>query len=176
MVGRYIRKYYDISINRKKTLGVFLLMTSIILILNLSISAVLNRRLSIFAMDCSPFILISAISVFYLFKSFTFQSRFVNYIASSILAVYLLGGIRIPIDKHLIQLTQYANSQMLALNIIAVVLLTFITAILIDKARGWMLTGLEDKLINLIIKHYELFRLHFNRVISKRIQTKTNRT
>lgn len=176
MVGRYLRQCYNIRISRKKTLGVFLLMTSIILILNLSISAVLNRRLSIYAMDCSPFILISAISVFYLLKSFTFQSRFINYIASSILAVYLLDGMRIPIDKYLIHLTQYANNPMLALYIVAVVLLTFTTAIFIDKARERMLTGLEDKLINLTITHYELFRLHFNRIISKRIQTKTNRT
>ena len=145
----------------------FLLMTCIILILNLSISAVMNRTLSIYAMDCSPFILISAISVFYLFKSFTFQSPFINYIASSILAVYLLDGIRMPIDKHLIQLSQFANSPMLALYIIAVVLLTFTLAILIDKARGWMFIRLENKLINLIIKYYWLFRLHFNRVITK---------
>lgn len=127
----------------------------------------MKHYVSIYAMDCSPFILISAISVFYLFKSFTIQSPFINYIASSILAVYLLDGIRIPIDKHLVQLSQFANSPMLALYITVVVLLTFTLAILIDKARGWLFTRLENKLINLTIKYYYLFRLHFNRVITK---------
>lgn len=169
MIGRYLRKYHNVNIKRRKTFGMFLLMTSIILILNLSISAILNKRLSIYAMDCSPFILISAISIFYLFKSFTFQSPFINYVASSILAVYLLDRIRIPIDNHLIQLTQYANNPMLILYIIVVVLLTFTMAILIDKIRELLLTRLEDKLINRTIKCYELFRLNFHRIITRKI-------
>lgn len=165
MVGRYLRKYYDININRKKSFGIFLLMTSIILILNLSASAILNKRVTIYAMDCSPFILISAISVFYLFKSFTFQSRFINYISSSILAVYLLGGIRILIDNYLIRLTQYANSHMLAVYLIAEVLLTFIVAIIIDKVRELLFRRLEDKLINLTIKCYAQLQSGFHRII-----------
>lgn len=167
MIGRYLHKYHDVNIKHKKTLGMFLLMTSIILILNLSISAIMNKRISIYAMDCSPFILISGISVFYLFKSFTFQSRFINYVSSSILAVYLLDGLRISIDNHFIQLIQYANSTILPIYVLIVVLLTFTLAILIDKARKLLFARWEDKLINLTIKCYEQFRIYYHRTIVK---------
>ena len=82
MIGRYMQKYHNINIERWKTLSIFFAMTITICLLNITLSYILRKQSYIYSLDCSPLILISAISVFYLFKSFTFQKKWINYISS----------------------------------------------------------------------------------------------
>ena len=133
MTGRYLRKYYDTNVEHWKAGSAFIVMTAAICILNALLSHIMNRRLYIYSLDCSPFILASAISIFYLFKSFAFQKRWVNYIASSVLAAYLLDGLRGVADRHIVHLERYTDSGILPAAVLAVVLITFCCAIAIDK-------------------------------------------
>ena len=107
IVGRYIRFYGDKNVSKKFSLVTFFLSAFVLCSLNILVGYLFNKKCLIYSMDCSPFILLSSIAIFILFKSIIFYSKSINYIASSVLAVYLLGGIRFFIDKHLINLDHY---------------------------------------------------------------------
>lgn len=81
------------------------------------------------------FVIISAVAFFMFIMSFKFKSNFVNWIATSCLAVYLIqdGGI----FKY-VWLNQYANASNPIINILfwlSISLVFFICAILFDKIR-----------------------------------------
>lgn len=140
IIGRYIRFYGDKCISKKKSLVTFLLSSLISCLLNIIVGSLFDKKCMIYSMDCSPFILISSISIFFFFKSMNFNSKLINYLASSVLAVYLLGGIRFFIDKHFINLNQYLDKDnILAFMLFGEVLLTFFAAIFIDKIRAFFL-------------------------------------
>lgn len=167
MTGRYLRKYYDINVKRWKAGAVFIVMTIVICTLNTLLSYIMHRQLYVYSLDCSPFILVSAISVFYLFKSFVFQKRWVNYIASSILAVYLLDGLRGVADRRIVHLERYADSGILPAAVLAVMLLTFCCAIAIDKMRIALFGTAEAKLIKTILKGYSKIQNYINNYFSR---------
>ncbi len=146
----FLNKYHNNNIKRWKTTSIFLVMTVTICLLNIMLSNILGKQSYIFSLDCSPLILISAISVFYLFKSFTFQKKWINYISSSVLAVYLLDGIRIAISEHITHLEQYSSNPYLIICLCATISITFICSITIDKLRIAILGPAETKLIQII--------------------------
>ena len=130
-------------------------MIFLICLLNIIAEMIFNKRCLIYAMDCSPFIFISTISVFYLFKSFTFQSRWINYFSSSILAVYLLDGLRLFLDTHMFHLSTMKVHPLMGLLLFVEVISTFFFAIAIDKTRILLLGSLENKIINKVITSYK---------------------
>jgi len=73
--------------------------------------------------------------------------EWLHYIASSVLAVYLLGGIRFFIDKYFICLDQYLIDNILVFMLLLEVFLTFYAAIFIDKLRVLFLGNAEKKLL-----------------------------
>lgn len=137
MVGRYIRLYRDIGLSRKLLLGTWLLMSALACITTVAGGLVLGMGLEFpkALVDCSPFIFISSISVFYLFKGIKFQSILVNKISAAILSIYLLERIRIPIDLWMFDLQDYAGSYFYATYFILLVILTFFLGYLIDCIR-----------------------------------------
>lgn len=151
ILGRYIRLYDDKCISKRISLFIFLLSGLILCLLNMTVGYLFDKKCLIYAMDCSPFILISSIAIFFFFKSMNFYSKFINYLASSVLAVYLLGGIRFFIDKYWIGLDQYLIDDRLVFMLVLEVVLTFIIAIFIDKLRAFFLGSLEKRFINGIL-------------------------
>lgn len=168
MIGRYIRLYKNENIlNRKRvSFTIFLFSSTILCLLNIIIGYLFHKKCLIFAYDCSPFILISSIAIFSFFRSINFYSKFINYIASSVLAVYLLDGMRVLIDKHLINLNQYIKSDLLIIALIIEVTLTFIIAIFIDKIRNLTLGKIEKKFINKILDLQFLYNKSRNKLVS----------
>ena len=167
MAGKYLRKYHDINVKCWKSGTAFIIMNATICTLNVLLSYIMNRQLYIYSLDCSPFILASAISVFYLFKLFSFQKRGVNYIASSSLAVYLLDGLRGAADRHIIHLERYADSGILPAAVLAVALITFCCAIAIDKIRIALFSTAEAWLIETILKGYSKTKNYINNYFSR---------
>lgn len=151
LIGRYIRLYQDKTVEKRKSFLGFILMTSIIIFLNITIGLIFNKKCSIYAMDCSPFILVSAICVFYFFKSFKFQSNIINYLASSILAVYLMDGLRLFINHYVINISAHSDKYDLAVYILMEIILVFLIAILIDKTRIFLFEKWENKFIKLFL-------------------------
>lgn len=160
LIGRYLKQHQDFIVNRKKTLIIFLISTVIINVMNLTISAFLHKTILIYAMDCSPFILISSICIFYFFKSCCFQSSIINQISSSVIAVYLLDGTRLFFDHYIFHITSYSFNFIFTLVIISEVLFCFTINIFIDKTRYFIFNKIEKWLIQFIL-------VTFNRSISK---------
>lgn len=151
MIGRYIKLYSDICISQKISLAIFLLSALILCLLNVIVGNILEKKCLIYSLDCSPFILLSSIAIFFFFKSMNFYSKLINYIASSVLAVYLLGGIRFFIDKYLINLNLYLIDEKLVFMLILEVLLTFLVALIVDKFRLLLFDKVEKKIINKVL-------------------------
>ena len=80
----------------------------------------------------SPLILGAVVSVFYLFKSFNFKSKIVNYISASVLAVYLLDGLKPAVDNYF-QVYTYGQGSDFVLYVTMETVTIFLVAILIDK-------------------------------------------
>jgi len=74
LVGRYIKMYQDVLFKRATLIFVFIGSTIVINLFNNIASYFLNKSVSIYSMDCSPLILVSSVSIFYLFKSLNFKS------------------------------------------------------------------------------------------------------
>ena len=151
MIGRYIRLYGDKCISRNNSLVIFLLSSLILCLLNIIVGSLFDKKCLIYSLDCSPFILVSSVGIFFFFKSMNFYSKLINYLASSVLAVFLLDGIRIFFDKHLINLIQYSEDNLFVCVLLFEVILTFLVAIFIDKLRVFLLGKLETKIIHGIL-------------------------
>lgn len=135
LVGRYLRLHKDIIFKQKWSFLVFVIATALINIFNSTASYILDKLVSIYSMDCSPLILISSLSIFYFFKSCKFKSSIINYISSSVLAVYLLDGARVFIDYYTLNIINYSSSNNFLFVLLIEVILFFMFAIVIDKLR-----------------------------------------
>ena len=153
LTGRYIRLHHDVIFNRKRLIGVYLITTLTGIFLNYTVSAIFNKTMSpMFFSDCSVFTYIAAISIFYLFKSFTFQSKAINFLSSSVLAVFLLDELRYLVDDWLVHLPEYANSYLFVVNWLWLAVCMFIICTAIDKLRILLFSKIETCIIQFIIK------------------------
>jgi len=135
LIGRYIRKYFDKDYSRTLSASVFFLSSGI-----MAVIAALTGILLV--SDCSIFILLSSLSLFFFFKSFCFHSRTVNYITSSVLAIYVLNWIYIFLDKGFIHIEEHASSISFVLYLAAEVLIVVLAALIIDKTLGALVNRL----------------------------------
>jgi surface polysaccharide O-acyltransferase-like enzyme len=163
MIGRYIRLYGPDHVSPKKSVLGIALMVLIMFVLELSVSMYTHRQFHVLSRDCSFFILIEAVLFFYLFKSFRVQSKCINYLASSVLAVFLLDGIRFWLNRY-VQLSSYANDNMFIVMLLLLVFGTFTFNILLDKIRILLFGHVEYQLINLMMRCFAR--------IKKRVETK----
>lgn len=169
IVGRYIKLHADNNQwSRKKLICLFFTCQFLILLCNISIEHLFSKPLCyIFAMDCSPLILISAICIFYLIKSYTFRSHGINRIASCILSVYLLDGLRLTINKF-IEIENNTGEPTYFLWVTCLVSITFFVAVVIEEIRRLFFGKAEqhilDKLSQLISKW---LNTHIKEILSK---------
>ena len=136
LIGRYIKLHHDVNYKSWKLIMTHISATLIIFFLNVLSRLVFQKENMVYSYDCSPFILLSALSVFYYFKHFVYSSRVINYIASSVLASYLLNNTYLFIDKY-IHLTSYSNSPFFIVQTFEILFLVWILSLLIDKTIGY---------------------------------------
>lgn len=153
VVGRYIKLYADKGQwSRKKFIGLFFTCQFFILFFNLTLEHLFNKPLCyIFAMDCSPLILISAICIFYLTKSYTFSSHGINRIASCILSVYLLDGLRLAVNKF-VEVENSTGDYTYFLWVTCLVAITFFVAIVIEEMRRMFFGKIERHILDKLSK------------------------
>lgn len=113
----------------------------------------------------NPFILMSAVSFFLLFKKLNFKSRFVNWVASSVFAVYLIhihvplfNDIIFPFNTNSINYVGYSGIE-LSIHILILLIGIFWGCILVDQIRIFImkpivsyLTKITNKLQNIVIE------------------------
>jgi len=139
LIGRYIRLYHDVNYKSWMLIMIHFSATLIIFCLNVLSRLVLERENMVYSYDCSPLILISALSVFYYFKHFVYSCRVINYIASSVLAFYLLNNIYLFFNKY-VQLASYSNSPNFIIYTFVLLFFVWLSSIVIDKTIGLLLS------------------------------------
>lgn len=156
MTGRYIRiregreKGLKKRDNRKKVLLCFMTLALLACAANYMVGKLFDRDCFIYFLDCSPFIFVMSILTFYYFKSYTFYSKTINFIASSVLAVYLLDGTRLFWNEKLFHLKEFSQDNAMLLLLLLEVSTVFIFAVTIDKIRIALFQSIERKLIKSI--------------------------
>lgn len=152
LVGRYIGLYKQ-ELKKCKFIhmvGIFVMTITSIFLFNLFITILLGRECRILAMDCSPLILFSSIILLYIFKNLKFHSRFINFIAKSVLAVYLLDGLR-PWVNSFYKLHENAQSNNLIVNLLIFSIIMMVLSVIIDKTRHYIFGRMEQAGINRLI-------------------------
>ena len=162
LVGRYIGLYRQGLKNENIFMwGIFIIIITSISLFNLLITELLDRECRILAMDCSPLILFSSIILLYIFKNFKFHSKFINFIAKSVLAVYLLDGLR-PWVNSFYKLQKSAQSNSLIVDLFIFSIIMIVLSVIIDKTRHYIFGKVEKAGIDrLIIVVKSLFGKYF---------------
>lgn len=149
ILGRYIRLHLHVKIKRSLLGGAFISSTLVIVLLNCVLSYFLQKKYMIFSFDCSPFILISSLSVFLLFKSWSFQNKIVNWMSASVFGFYLLGDIYLLLDDRYFHLRHYSADNLFIFYLLALLLISWLFSLFIDKTLGIILRRTVDKCYDL---------------------------
>jgi hypothetical protein len=94
----------------------------------------------------NPVVIISSISLFIVFRNLKLQSKIVNWLASSALAIFLIHS-ALPYGKLFQYLhSNYGNKWYSGIIYFFVVCIVFIISILIDKVRMLITNPIERKI------------------------------
>ena len=147
IVGRYVKLQNDRLYNKYYLLGGYLGSTIVAFVLNLLASNYLNRHFVIFTFDCSPLTLFSSLCVFYIFKSWDFQSKVVNWFSASVFAFYLLSDIYYFFDSKYIHLSSFSADNSFVLYMMLLVFFAWLFSMIVDKTLGsvlrWALSNIK---------------------------------
>jgi hypothetical protein len=102
----------------------------------------------------NPLIIISSVSLFIVFSKIKMQSKIINWLASSALAIYLIHG-ALPYGKLFQYLYQnYGNRWYSGIIYFFAVSLVFIGSIIIDKMRMFITNPIEKKLKQIDVEEF----------------------
>ena len=166
LTGRYIKLHHDTNISRKKTAIVFLTTVLLMYSLNHLATILLHKQSKMFSIDCSILIYVSALAIFYFYKSLSFQSRVINSIATNVLAVYLLEESRIFYDLHLTHVASHAQSKSLIIYMFILTVITFTSSIIIDKVRILLFGKAEAGFIRVLLQGFRYAGCRLKRLVS----------
>lgn len=153
LIGRYFKLYYKKNITKKYDLILFLGSSIITAILAV---ALYHFGLDTYRAFCynSPFVLVSAVSLFMLFSKVQYQSKVVNYLAASCLAIYLMqeGGINsYSYIKNMYLL--YGVTPTFWFWIVLFFILSMSLPLMMDKIRLMIFAKAENKVSQIIDKY-----------------------
>jgi surface polysaccharide O-acyltransferase-like enzyme len=150
LIGRFISLYIPKRAKGRRYLYAYILCSLIIAGIGISIFYLpINNKwiyLTCFPYT-SPLIVASAVAFFLWFRSFSIQSRIINYCASSALAIYLIhenNFIRPFYMRYINELGQQIdNGFLLALVVFVIALGVVVVCVLIDKVRMFITNPIE---------------------------------
>lgn len=144
LIGRYIR-YYDPR-RYKKARIVPILLCNILLTFGLEMALfAATGKYSMFYRDCSIFTVCSAVLLFTIFRNMKFESRFINRIASAVLAVYVFSFGFQRLVHLLLPLEDYAFSMKLFPLVFVFALLVTTGCLAIELLRMLLFGRLETR-------------------------------
>lgn len=146
LLGRYIRKYYDQRYSRRRLIALQLSLLALQFLLFTLLYYKFNTPYTLFY-DCNILMLMSAVTLFFLFKSFCYHSSIINFVSSSVLAMYVLNGLYVFIDRTFIHIQQYCSSGFFAACLLAEVLAVALVAIVTDKTLGTLVRKVCERLV-----------------------------
>lgn len=153
LIGRYLKLYYKKNIAKKYDLILFLGSSIITAILAVALYHFGFNTYRAFCYN-SSFVLVSAVSLFMLFSKVQYQSKVVNYLAASCLAIYLMqeGGINCYSNIKSIYLL-YGVTPTFWFWIGLFFILSMLLPLIVDKIRLMIFARAENKASQIIDNH-----------------------
>lgn len=145
LIGRYIRKYDDRTYHRGKLAILLLANIFMVLVLEAGMFTVAGRY-SMFYRDCSVFTLISSVLLFTIFRNTHFESKAVNKVAGSVLAVYVFSFGFQRLIYLLLPLGDYAFSPLLFPLVFVFACCVVTGCIIVDQLRQKIFGKVETRL------------------------------
>ncbi len=162
LLARYVRKYPNkiTSLNRNWDLIIAVALIAVESLLAFFFSAldISSERTALFSYT-SPFVILSSLFVLLFFSKLKFQSRIVNYVASSCIAVYLFHAHRTILNFAFKDAIMCAKDN--GLKILGTMLAFFAIAVIIDQLRK-LCWHYISKLVFNKNGTYRNFENHFN--------------
>ena len=161
LIGRYINKYITNSYPIKSLFIIALFIAVVNSSLNYFFSQ-LHGGVGLFApfaRDSSIFILVLAILTLLIFREMQFKSKIINYLASSVLIVYIGEGYVRTLLNHFFDLTEFSTSLYFTLMLFLYVMAVFFITTFIDIVRRYtvgrfdsVVIDYEIRIINMVSK------------------------
>lgn len=157
-IGRYIRLYKsDVRIRYYALTG----------IISMVICIGLNYKLSIlkggvgicapFARDCSVFILIASVCIFFMFLQLDFKSGIINCLASHVIGVYLFEGAVRNLADRVFDLSGFVGSNLFPVMVIPYVVIVVLACIAFDSILTPVIgaiTSLVSKILDKLLTKF----------------------
>lgn len=144
LTGRYISRYKeDFQISTKKAMLLLTAVCAVNFTLNYILTCMGGSTLY-YSRDNSIFIFVQAVLVLILFGRMKLCSRAVNYVASSVIAVYILESPVVNVIRYVYDYEKYAGSGYYAAVVAGVVIVIAVFSIVADKIRKLLFGRLED--------------------------------
>lgn len=135
LIGRYLRLHYRKNLSKTKDIAIYLSMSVLTAVCALLLYQFGKDTYWVFCYN-SPFVLLSAISIFMFFSKLHFNSKIINYMASSCLAIYLMQEGGISLYKQIKEsYLQYGICVYFILMILLFFVISMIAPLIIDKIR-----------------------------------------
>lgn len=150
LLGRYIRLYYNDNQSCKFYLGIYIISSLALFVSQYILSKFLNFEFSSWLSYNTLFVLISAVSLFLLFKNLTLHSSIINKIAAPCLAVYLFHMARWDALANFLQIPN-ARDSIYIIMIIVYPILIYACGFIIETIRLLLFDKFEKYICNLII-------------------------
>jgi len=168
LVGRYIKFYWTESYSVNRILFSIIFLLSTIFSLNYFSSIFTGHIINIFSRDSSILIIASAIAIFMLFRELNFKSRFINFIATSVLMIYVLEGFVRTVFNHFIDISFYLEKWYFSLILLLYIISVIVVCFIIDVVRNYTVGRLELPIADFVIKNVHILNVSI-RPVRKRI-------
>ena len=156
-VGRYLRLYFNNKYSAKRYLSIYIVASTLTAILAVSLVYIYGgiHKHPMWAFHYnSPLVIISSIAFFLCFTKLQFRSKWINYVAASSLAIYLMQEGVYGFYDHIGDMYQDTGfTTMFFLEIIVLFIISMTVPVVIDKLRGRIFSGLENKVTALADKY-----------------------
>ena len=164
LIGRYIRLHHDQTYPAWKPLLVVVGLVLSMWVFNVATIYVPAIGQIPITSNYSPTIIVASVASLYLFKSFTFRSRAVNYISASVLAIYLLDWLKPTIDRY-IEVYKHTQEADFVVYLLMEVSAIALVAITIDKFRIHLLAKPEAWVTSKLVSVCEKMNATINKII-----------
>lgn len=153
LVGRYIRLYHGETSFRKSRLALlFTGTTLLIVVLNFTMCKINGIYMGPYCRDNSFFILITAVSLFLLFREMPFCSSVVNHLSVNAVILYCIEGYVRSIFNRFIDLSPYTDSLMFNGIVFVYAVAVFTTCIVINEIRRLLFNKADSALAAFLMR------------------------
>lgn len=141
LIGRFIRLHADIRFAKLNLMTTFIVSTATIIIVGYLAPSYKHTLYH----DNSILILLSSLCLFYWIKAVPFRSKIINWVSGSVLALFLLDLLRLPLNHYLFGIEHLSKRPELLPQVLLLIGLYCAIVLVIDKWRAHFLSAHEDK-------------------------------